>query len=246
MSDVPLILGHRGARREAPENTLPAFRRALEVGADGVELDARLCADGTVIVLHDDDLARTTAGRGRADQLRYEEIRRLDASGRWAETYPGTYVPTLAEALEVLAPARLVNVELKGPREETGLEARVLEVVRAAGMVGRVVFSSFEPAHLRRLRRLDGGLALAILYGVGLWHPVPWRLVEELRLEALHPWLPAVSARLVKQAHDRGLRVRVWTVNGAVEARRLARWGVDALITDVPGEVRRQLSGSGL
>ncbi len=237
MSDAPLILGHRGARREAPENTLPAFRRALEVGADGVELDARLCADGAVIVLHDDDLARTTAGRGRADRLRYEEIRRLDAGGRWAEEFPGTYVPTLEEALAALSPARLVNVELKGPEEDSGLEQRVLEVVRAAGMVERVVFSSFHPAHLRRLRRLDDGLALAILYGVGLFHPVPWRLVEELRLEALHPWMPAVSARLVKKAHDRGLRVRVWTVNGAAEARRLARWGVDGIISDDPRQM---------
>jgi glycerophosphoryl diester phosphodiesterase len=232
----PLVLGHRGARQEAPENTLPAFQRALESGAAGVELDARLTADGQVIVLHDDDLARTTDGQGRADELTWEEIHRLNAQGRFGPAFAGTRVPTLAEALEALAPVKLVNVELKGPDEDTGLERRVLEVVRAAGMLERVVFSSFSPGHLRRLRQLDSRAALAVLYGASLFHPAPWALAEELRLEALHPWRLAVSAGLVKKAHARGLRVRVWTVNAAAEVRRLAGWGVDGIISDVPGK----------
>ena len=238
MSKHPLVLGHRGARREAPENTLPSFRRALEVGAAGVELDARLTADDQVIVLHDADLARTTDGHGRADELTLAEIRGLDAGGYFGPAFAGTRIPTLAEALEVLAPAQLVNVELKGPDEDTGLERRVLEVVRAAGMLERVVFSSFSPEHLRRLRRLDGQLALATLYGASLFHPAPWALVEELRLEALHPWRLAVSAGLVRRAHARGLRVRVWTVNAAAEVRRMVAWEVDGIISDAPGQVQ--------
>lgn len=241
MSERPLILGHRGARREAPENTVPAFRRALELGADGVELDARLTADGVVIVLHDDDLARTTAGHGRADELTFEEIRRFAVRGADGAVWADVRVPTLAEALEALAPARLVNVELKGPDGDRGLERRVLEVVREAGMLEQVVFSSFSPVHLRRLRRLDRSIALAYLFGLRPWRPAPWALAEELALEALHPSRLAATAGLLRQARKRGLRVRVWTVNAAAEARRLARWGVDGIISDVPDVVRRSL-----
>jgi len=233
----PLILGHRGARREAPENTIPAFRRALELGADGVELDARLTADGAVIVLHDDDLGRTTNGSGRADRLTLEQIQRFDAAGPWGPTFAGTHVPTLAEVLEVLRSARLVNVELKGPDKDSGLERRVLEVVRAAGMVSQTVFSSFSVSHLRRLRQLDGQIALALLFGARLFHPTPWALAEELRLEAIHPSRSAVSARLVRQAHARGLRVRVWTVNEAAEARRMQAWDIDGIISDEPSKI---------
>lgn len=237
----PLVLGHRGARREAPENTLPAFRRALEMGADGVELDARLSADGQVIVFHDDRLERTTDGRGAVACASWDELRCLDAGSHFSPTFAGTRICTLAEALEVLQPARLVNIELKGPDEDTGLERRVLEVVRRAGLEGRVVFSSFVVEHLRRLRALDGGAALAWLYN---W---PWQteaalaLAGEVELWGLHPAVRAVRAGLVCRAHQRGLRVLPWTVNAEATVRRLARWGADGVITDRPSEVRRWL-----
>ncbi len=244
-SGRPLVLGHRGARREAPENTLPAFRRALELGADGVELDVRLAGDGTVIVLHDDGLERTTDGRGRADRLSWDALRQLDAGRRFGPAFAGTPLCTLAEALAVLAPARLVNVELKGPARGRHLERAVLEVVRQAGMVERVVFSSFARAHLARLRRLDGGIALAWLFNWPWQWWLAWPLARSLRLQALHPAGVAVTEWAVRLAHRRGLRVVPWTVNEEETARRMAAWGVDGLITDRPGEVRAWLDTHG-
>jgi glycerophosphoryl diester phosphodiesterase len=121
-----------------------------------------------------------------------------------------------------------------------GLAERVLDAVYEAGMAERVVLSCFDPAHLVQLRKLDDRIPLAYLFELGLKRPAdPWQLAEELRLEALHPSRLAVSAGLVKKAHARGLRVRVWTVNRQSEARRLAAWGVDGIISDVPGEVRK-------
>ncbi len=238
----PLVLGHRGARLEAPENTLPAFRRALELGADGVELDVQLTADGEAVVLHDVRLERTTDGRGRVDHVSLADLRRVDAGIRFRPDFVGTQIPTLAEALEVLAAAGLVNVELKGTaRGDDGLEKRALEVVRGAGMLDRVIFSSFSPASLGCLRRLDEGVALAWLYN---W---PWQrgtaldLVDELNLQALHPGRRAVSKRLVQQAHERGLWLVPWTVNEEATVHRFLSWQVDGLITDRPGEVRRWL-----
>ena len=241
----PLVLGHRGARREAPENTLPAFRRALEVGADGVELDARLSADGQVIVFHDDRLERTTDGRGAVARASWDELRHLDAGSHFSPAFAGTRICTLAEALEVLRPARLVNVELKGPPEDTGLERRVLEVVRQAGLGERVVFSSFAPEHLRRLRALDGGAALAWLYN-WLWQTEQaFALAGEVGLWGLHPAGRAVRAGLIRRAHQLGLRVVPWTVNAEAAVLRMARWGIDGLITDRPGDVRRWIERIG-
>jgi glycerophosphoryl diester phosphodiesterase len=234
----PLVLGHRGARREAPENTLPAFRRALELGADGVELDARLAADGTVIVLHDDSLERTTNGQGRADRLSWDELRCLDAGGRYGPAFAGTPLCTLAEALQVLAPARLVNVELKGLGRDSGLERQVLEVVRQAGMVQRVVLSSFSRAHLGRLRRLDERIALAWLFQWRWQWPIAFWLARSLQLQALHPAGAVVTERALCRAHRLSLRVVPWTVNQEEVVRRMLSWGVDGLITDRPGEVR--------
>lgn len=235
----PLVLGHRGARLEAPENTLPALRRALELGADGVELDARLSADGEAIVFHDDRLERTTNGRGYVAQMTLAELRQLDAGSRFGPAFAGTRICTLAEALELLRPARLVNVELKGPPEDAGLERCVLEVVHRAGMGERVVFSSFDPEHLRRLRAVDGSATLAWLYNWPWQTEQAFRLAEEVGLWGLHPAGRAVRAGLIRRAHRHGLRVLAWTVNAAVAARRMARWGIDGLITDRPGEMRR-------
>jgi|GEM_PF-251069 len=283
MSERPLILGHRGARRDAPENTLPAFQRALELGADGVELDVRLNQDLAVFLFHDDRLDKLLDGQRTVEHSPSFKLRQLNAGKLLGPGYPETPLCTLPEALEVLRPARLVNIELKGPVQhrfqdmarlpdlaasptpwrqaasrhpgplltapdgspgpefwiDVGLAERVLDAVYEAGMAERVVLSCFNPAHLVQLRRLDDRIPLAYLFGFYPWRPIPWRLVDELKLEALHPARLAVSAGLVRRAHARGLRVRVWTVNSRAEARRLAAWGVDGIISDVPGEARK-------
>lgn len=235
----PLVLAHRGARLEAPENTLPAFRRALELGADGAELDVQLTRDGAAIVLHDATLERTSDGQGPVARATLAELRRLDAGSWFGRAFAGTRLCTLAEALEVLAPAARVNVELKGPAGKGMLAARVLEAVRGAGLAERAILSSFSLAHLVRLRRLDGRAALAWLHGPGAaGRPAFW-LARLLRLQGLHPLHRTVSERYVKRAHLQRLHVIPWTVNDQAEVRRMAGWGVDAIITDRPGEVRR-------
>jgi len=283
MGERPLVLAHRGARREAPENTLPAFRRALELGADGVELDVRLNQDTAVFVFHDKLLDRLTDGQRTVERTSTYHLRELDAGKLLGPAFVDTPLCTLPEALEVLRPARLINIELKGPFQHrfqeltkvqppetaktpwrqaalrnpgpilpqpygeteqefwlhVGLAERVLDAVYEAQMADRVVLSSFDRAHLVQLRKLDDQIRLAYIFEFRPFRPSPWHLVEELRLEALHPSRWAVSAGLVRQAHARGLRVRVWTVNSQAQVRRLTRWGVDGIITDVPGKVQK-------
>jgi glycerophosphoryl diester phosphodiesterase len=242
LTQTPLILGHRGAREQAPENTLPAFRLALEQGADGVELDVRVTVDDSIVVLHDATLERTTDGRGRVEQTTQEELHRLDAGSWFGPAFAGTRICTLEQALEILAPARVVNIEIKGP---PGIGPRlaegVLAAVRRQKMEGQVIVSAFSPGHLRYLRQLDPAIALAWLHGPGPLRVLRFLLARRLQLQALHPFYRVASSRYIDRAHQQGLRVIVWTVNQEATARRLAAWGVDGLITDRPAALLKWL-----
>lgn len=245
---IPCIVAHRGAAAERPENTLAAFRRALEAGADGIECDVQLTRDGEVVVIHDERLERTTDGTGWVRDHTLRELQVLDAGGWFGRRYRGERIPTLHEVLAAAAGrARLINVELKNTRlRYPGLEARVLRLLHRFGVLGTTVVSSFNHASLRRIRDLEPRARIGMLPRA-LRAPVARAL--RLGAEALHPARTEVTARLVRGAHAAGLRVRVWTVNSAEELRRMRAWGVDAVFTDDPAAmvraVRRGLARQG-
>ena len=226
-----LVIAHRGASGTHPENTMAAFRRAVELGADMIELDVQLTRDGEVVVFHDATLERTTDGAGPLSALTLAELRRLDA-GRWfGAAFAGERVPTLAE---VLAAVPLpVNVELKPERDDDGLEARALAVVERAGAAQRVVFSSFAGHALERLRARAPSATLAILWEQ---EPVPHaiRLAERVSARALHLRKEVATPPAVAAARAAGLAVRVWTVNAQADFDCLVAVGVDGVFTDFP------------
>ena len=225
-----LVIAHRGASGTCPENTLAAFRRAAAMGAHMIELDVQLTADRAVVVMHDWTLERTTDGRGAVGDHRLAELERLDA-GRWfGAAFRGERVPTLADVLQAVAIP--VNVELK-PRGDDELEACALAVVEAANAVGRVVFSSFAPDALVRVRTRSADAALAVLWEdpdttQGL------HLAERVHARALHLRKDAVTLAAVDAARARGLAVRAWTVNERADFDRVRRAGVDGVFTDYP------------
>ena len=232
-----LILGHRGACARAPENTLGAFRAALEDRGDGVELDVQLTADAVPIVLHDDTLDRTTDLRGSPLRHEARELDAADAGSWFAAAGMGTWgregVPRLAEVLAAMPAGAVVNVELKGPTPRAlGLERRVVEVLSAAPAVD-VLISSFHPAQLLEVRALDPSLPLALL-----WHEqslLPLRTgwaAPFVCPEAIHPQSGLVDGGLVAAAHRAGMRVHVWGVKDDADTDRLLELGVDGLIVD--------------
>lgn len=225
-----LVIAHRGASGTRPENTLTAFRRAVELGAAMIELDVQLTRDRAVIVLHDWTLERTTDGTGPPGARALDEIRRLDA-GRWFDpAFAGERVPTLAEVLETVPLP--VNVELK-PVGDEGLEAGALAVAGAAGALDRVVFSSFDGSALDRLRACSPGASIAVL-----WEDAPLpeglRRAERVGARALHLRKDTVTPASVAAARGAGLAVRVWTVNEQADFARLEAMGVDGVFTDFP------------
>lgn len=232
----PLIFAHRGACRVAPENTLPAFQAAIDLGADGIELDVQYSSDGKLMVIHNPTLEATTDGAGRVTAHTFEELRRLDAGARFAPHFAGTPIPTLDEVLELAAGRLLVNIELKALDTVTaGIGVDVVHCVRAHGMADQVVISSFNPLALRRAKSAGPEIECALLTAADLpgWmrsRPTLWFS----RADSIHPEHPMVDAAYMAWARGRGMAVRPWTVNEEAEMRRLIALGVDALITDLP------------
>lgn len=231
--DTPLIIGHRGASAEAPENTMAAIGLAAEGGAHGVELDVRLSADGNVVVIHDATVDRTTDGAGAVAQMTTEQLRALDA-GR------GQSIPTLDDVFQAFGPALLYNVELKGAGfRDGGLETAVADRVAAYHLENQVVVSSFNPFALRRAR---GSLSRSTMVG-RLWVRGPrWLAHAFPQTEADHPHHTLVDAAYMEWARERRYRVHVWTVDDPEEARRLVSLGVHAIITNYPKQIRDSLS----
>ncbi len=231
----PLVLGHRGASAYAPENTLAAFNLALEMGADGVELDVTLTNDGVPIVIHDDTVDRTTNGFGDIREMNWAQVQQLDASHRF-EKYRGEKIPTLEQALRAVGKRGIVNIELKGTAiQDDGLEAAVLAVIEETQMGERVILSSFNPFALARMATLNPGLPRGLLYASDL--PIYLRrawLRPIAKPTALHPAHDMITSAFVIWARQHGYQINTWTVNEPDEMKRLMALGIDAVITNVP------------
>ena len=226
----PLVIAHRGASGTAPENTLPAFQRAVALGAPMIELDVQTTKDGAVVVIHDWVLDRTTTGSGLVTDRTLAEVRACDA-GRWfGPAFAGTLVPTLAEVLALVPVA--INVELKSTGDDRIAGAALAEVERA-GALDRVVFSSFSYGLLERLRDQSSRAAIALLWQMEpIADALAW--VQRVGATAVHLRKDAASANAVEQVTQAGLPVRVWTVNQLEEFDALGAIGVAAVFTDFP------------
>jgi glycerophosphoryl diester phosphodiesterase len=235
----PMVIAHRGASAEAPENTLAAFRLALELGAEGVELDVHLCADGVPVVLHDPLVDRTTDGRGLVRDQPLEALRRLDA-GRWfADRFAGERIPTLTEALDLLRPVRVI-IEIKnGPVYYEGIAREVAAAVREVGHRA-VTVSSFDHPVLLEMRALCPEIPTAVLFAARPVDPV--RLARDAGAAYLHPHWAYVTGAMVDRAHDAGLRVEAWTVDDPDQMARLAALGADGIMSNHPARLRAVLT----
>lgn len=249
-SGWPVNLAHRGASARAPENTLEAFRLAVQAGAGGLELDVHLTRDGHLVVIHDPTLDRTTNSSGAVAGMTLDELRKADAGYNFSpdggDTHPyrglGLRIPRLAEVLREF-PGVVVNIDMKADRP--GIEAAVLEVLREAGAEGRSLVVSSHLGAVRRFRRMSGG---RISTGASRSETGIFFLFANLRLERLlrpaydalqvplsHRGVPLVTRRFVQAAHAAGVRVDAWTINETEEMRHLLDLSVDVIMTDRPG-----------
>ncbi len=244
----PLVIAHRGFSKRYPENTLAAFEAAIAAGADMIELDLTLSADGEFVVIHDDTLDRTTDGSGLVCEQTLAQLQALDAGKGFGSMVGSTAIPTVAQLLERIAPRIALNIEIKPFFALDQAEAfqlalgRLIEALHQRHLLERVLLSSFNFFVLRWLRAEDPRLRLAFLYTRAMTELDPVWACRQVGAEACNPQQLEASGGLVEQLHSAGLKCYPYTVNDPARMRQLLALGADGLFTDVPDVMRATIA----
>jgi glycerophosphoryl diester phosphodiesterase len=224
-----LAIGHRGAMGYEPENTLASFRKALELGVDGIELDVYFI-DGHLLVFHDERLERTTNGQGLLAEQDFAQLRALNAGN-------GEQIPTLPEVFAVIGGRAGLNIELKG-KGTAGAVVEFIASQRQAGWPNELfLVSSFDQQLLRKVRQLDARVLLGVLVDGPLQDHLDF--ASELQAYSIHLSLAAVDRSLVEEAHAQELKVFVYTVDEIDDLKKMAAIGVDGVFSNYPDRVPR-------
>lgn len=256
--DRPLVIAHRGASFDAPEHTAHAYAAAVEQGADSIELDLQLTADGVLVTLHDETLDRVAGLPDHVADVTYARLLEADIGawfnrehpGRADERYVGARVQTLSEVLSAHPPPFRLHLEMKAPsRHEGRVEQALVDVLDDRGELdgrredSRFVVECFEPESLRRIRTLAPELPTGLLWYQARPELLRAELPDWVDVSCPEAFVALMHAEHVEAAHARGLEVHVWTVDEPEEIEALAACGVDAIFTNRPGVARGIVDG---
>ena len=242
MSTKPLVWAHSGASGYAPENTLAAFQKAVDLGADGVELDIQLTKDDQIVVIHDETIDRTSDGKGWVKDYTLEELRAFNYN-RTKPEYKHADIPTMREVFELLKPTGLfINIEIKtGVVFYEKIEEKILALTKEMGMEDRVCYSSFNHYTVTRIHELKPDAEVGFLYADGPIDMPSYGVKHGVN--ALHPALYNLQYDgFVKECKEKGLKLNVWTVNERPYMEMCCQYGVDAIITNYP-DIAKEVVG---
>ncbi len=229
------VYAHRGYSGKYPENTMLAFRKALEAGTDGVEMDVQLSRDGEVVIIHDETLDRTTSGSGFVKDYTLAELKKLDAGKVFAGRFEKQEIPTFREFCDWLKGTSLVaNVELKNSViYYPEMEKKCVDIIRAAGLEKQIIFSSFNHATLFRLKELAPEIPVgALMENTELTYAGFY--CRQFGFRYYHPDAALLTEGTVKECKENGVGLNVWTVNDLSSFEKLVEWDVDGVITNFP------------
>jgi len=234
-----LNVAHRGASKVTPENTIAAFERARALGADGIEFDVMKCASGEVVVIHDPDVDRTTDGHGPVASKTLDELKDLDASGEFHDRVGRVEIPTLDQALEYLGTDVLIDIEIKSGTVRTdGIEQLVVHALHRHALHDNVMVASFNPAALKRVRRLAPELPRALIFsGRQRIHLRRQWFARQVKPAFVQPHIDMVTPKSIARWRARGYRICPWTVNDRAQIVRMVQSGVNAVVSDDPAMV---------
>jgi len=232
----PWLIAHRGASSHAPENTIAAFERAVQLGAGFIETDLQLTRDGRFVAIHDSVLDRTTNGRGAVHDFTLAELKKLDA-GRWFDRqFAGEQIPTLEEVLDFGRKHDVVfYLEVKYD-SAWGMHQALAAALQEPQNVSRTIVISFDPGTLASIQKLGPSIMLGLLVDESVEDSV--RVATEVGARQLCPRSDKVTKELVQEAHRTDLHVVTWTVNKAEEMKAAIEAGVDGIMTDFPDRLR--------
>ncbi|MFC0269883.1 glycerophosphodiester phosphodiesterase [Metabacillus herbersteinensis] len=229
------IFGHRGAAGTYPENTMVSFEAAYKAGADGIELDVQMTKDGTLVVIHDEKVNRTTNGTGFVKDFTYNELQHLDASYKFKKLWKKIRIPTLEEVLAWGENKKgfLINIELKnGIIDYPEIEKSTIKAIEQHGLKENVIISSFNHNSLVKCKNIAPEIVTAALYMEGLYKP--WNYAKEIRAEGIHPQFRATPKEVIDSAQAEGIAVRPFTVNKEDLMGKLISWNCSGFFTDYP------------
>lgn len=237
INDKPLIIAHRGASGEAPENTIASFQMAVEQGCDAIELDIHLSADGEIVVCHDHTLNRTTDRIGAINQLSLEDIKRTDAGKKFHKKYEGERIPLLEEVFDLISSEIMINVEIKDSYGRQ-MEAKLLDLIRRKNRLGNVVVSSFDHKSLAFLKLLEPAIQIGLLYAENVVSHAKLADNAGVPVFSLHPNFKRIDAEDVREVKQRGLQLYPYTINDSQQMMRAIEMGVSGIITNYPARLR--------
>ncbi len=234
------VIAHRGASGYAPENTMAAFNRALEMNVHGIELDVQMSRDNEIVVIHDYKVDRTTNGVGKVRQHTLEELKGLD-SGTWFDTaFAQEKIVTLEEVFQEIPSDMLINVEIKNQSKvKDNIAEKLVELIDKYDRHKTVIISSFDHTVLKNVSELQSGIRLGVLLYASLVEP--WRYINrmEMDIHSIHCALEYTDESFIKESQKRGFKVFVYTVNDRVDAEYLKNSGVDGIITNYPDIIQK-------
>lgn len=243
---MPLILAHRGANKCAPQNTLPAFQKAIDFNADGLETDVHLSSDGQIVICHNYTIDETSTGTGLIYEKSLSELKGYDFGSYFSDDFKGVTLPTLPELLDITKNMKLINIEIKPPKVECDLVKNVVETIHKYGIVENSIISCFDPECIRQVKEIDSNIKTGLLYendelGNEIMSFGVAKYCEQLKANAAHPHRKLITHKEIVELHNLGMAVNPWTVNEKEDVLKLTEWGCDALISDVPDYVRKVL-----
>lgn len=241
------VIAHRGASAYYPENTIPSFEGAIAMGADMVELDVQLTADKEVVVFHDEKISRCTNGRGRIADYDLASLKKLDAGGWFDRKFRNTGIPDLTEVLAVCKNRIAVNIEIKteavGNAIAGGIEEKCLTIVEQSGMKKHVVFSSFDPRAITRLKQIDPTVPVAVLFEKKLYGSrLPSDITGSLNADAFNCSASELNQKWMVDLRANNIPVNIYTVNHEKKMTQYLNMGVNGMFTNKPDVLKNVLA----
>ena len=244
------VISHRGANKHAPQNTLPAFEKSIQIVVDGFETDIHVTKDGIPVVCHNYTIDETSDGKGLIADMTLDELRKYDFGSYFSSDFKGTKIPTLEEFLTLCerADIEILNIELKSPKQgETGIVKKTIDAVKAHGLFDKLIISSFDAKLLVEAKQIDSSCRTGLLYSLQTFSSakvffMPATYASSIKADALHPHFIHVTPGYVYRAHKKGIKVNVWTVDKEFLVKYLLLCGVDGIITNIPEMVKSIIS----
>ncbi|WP_425446533.1 glycerophosphodiester phosphodiesterase [Dethiothermospora halolimnae] len=237
------IIAHRGASGYAPENTIIAFKKAIEMGVDGLELDVQLSKDGVAVICHDEKVDRTTNGTGFIKDLTLKEIEELDAGSWFDERFCGEKIPTLEELMYLIRDENiLLNIEIKNNIiQYEGIVEKIIKIIEGYNKEKDTIISSFNHNSLLKVKKINNNLKTGALYMSGLVEP--WNYAKRINVDALHPFFYNIKKELVKKCLDNEILVNPFTVDTHKDIRKMIDAKVTGIITNYPDRAKSIIKG---